>query len=127
MHTLAVLMSFLHRDWRGHNLSRCCFKTPGPSLNVGNVSSRRQSTLPKFFFFSSTNQQRWWSFILFFGVLVVCEILLSTFPAKQGLQIGDPPESLRSFSEGDGWMTRKEKKNSNPTIVGPRRGLVWCS
>lgn len=51
MHTLAVLMSFLHTDWRGHNLSRCCFKTPGPSLNVGNVSSRRQSTLPNFFLF----------------------------------------------------------------------------
>lgn len=51
-------------------------------------------------------------FYFFFGVLVVCEILLSTFLAKQGSKIGDPPESLRSFSGGNEWMTRKEKKKT---------------
>lgn len=50
--------------------------------------------------------------LFFFGVLVVCEILLSTFLAKQGSKIGDPPESLRSFSGGNEWMTRKEKKKT---------------
>lgn len=94
---------FLYTDWRGQNswtFSECWQCQRSSSINSSEI----------FFFLPQISSGGGLSFFRGSGGMREEKKKRSTSPAKQGSEIGDPPESLRSFPRGDGSATQKEKK-----------------